>query len=45
MKLKEKIKKMELENVNKVLEKHLSNTDDICQIVGVACAMGRTIEE
>ena len=45
MKLKERIKRMELENVNKVLEKHLSNTDDICKIVDAVYAMGRTIEE
>ena len=45
MKLKERIRRMELENVNKVLEKHLSNTDDICKIVDAVYAMGRTIEE
>ena len=45
MKLKERIKRMELENVNEVLEQHLNNTDDICKIVDAVYAMGRTIEE
>ena len=45
IKLKERIKRKELENVNKVLEKHLNNTDDICKIVDEVYSMGRTIEE
>jgi hypothetical protein len=28
-----------------VLEKHLSNTDNVCKIVDAVYAMGRTIEE
>ena len=45
MKLKERIKRTELENVNEVLEKHLNDTNDICKIVNAVYAMGRTIEE
>ena len=39
------IRETELANANKVLEQHLSNTDDICKIVDAVYAMGRTIEE
>ena len=43
IKLKVNIRETELANANKVLEQHLSNTDDI--IVDAVYAMGRTIEE
>ena len=44
-KLKVNIRETELANANKVLKKHLSNTDDVCKIVDAVYAMGRTIEE
>ena len=45
IKLKVNIRETELANANKVLEQHLSNTDDICKIVDAVYAMGRAIEE
>ena len=45
IKIKVNISETELANVNKVLEKHLSNTDNVCKIVDAVYAMGRTIEE
>ena len=38
------ISETELANANKVLEKHPSNTDNVCKIVDAVYAMGRTIE-
>ena len=45
MKLKKGVSKVELDRANKILEKHLDNTDDICKVVDAVYAMGRTIEE
>ena len=45
IKIKVNISETELANANKVLEKHLSNTDNVCKIVDAVYAMGRTIEE
>ena len=45
MKLKRGVSKVELDRYNKILEKHLDNTDDICKVVDAVYAMGRTIEE
>ena len=45
MKLKKGVSKVELDRANKILEKHLYNTDDICKVVDAFYAMGRTIEE
>ena len=45
IKIKVNISETELANANKVLEKHLGNTDNVCKIVDAVYAMGRTIEE
>ena len=45
MKLKKGVSKVELDRADKILEKHLDNTDDICKVVDAVYAMGRTIEE
>ena len=45
IKIKVNISETELANANKVLEKHLSNTDNVCKIVDAVYAMGRTIEK
>ena len=45
IKIKVNISETELANANKVLEKHLSNTDNVCEIVDAVYAMGRTIEK
>ena len=45
MKLKKGVSKVEQDRANKILEKHLDNTDDICKVVDAVYAMGRTIEE
>ena len=45
MKLKKGVSKVELDRANKISEKHLDNTDDICKVVDAVYAMGRTIEE
>ena len=45
MKLKMKIKKVEFDNANKILENYLGETDDICKVIDAVYAMGRTIEE
>ena len=44
-KLKKGVSKVELDRANKILEKHLDNTDDICKVVDAVYAMGRTTEE
>jgi hypothetical protein len=45
IKIKVNISETELANANKVLEKHLSNTDNVYKIVDAMYAMGRTIKE
>ena len=45
LKIKVNTRKTEAANANKVLEKHLANTDDIYKIVDAVYAMGRTNEE
>ena len=45
LKLKKGVSKAEIERANKVLEKKLENTDDICKVVDAVYAMGRTIAE
>ena len=40
MKLKKGVSKVELDRANKILEKHLDNTDDICKVVDAVYAMG-----
>ena len=36
---------MRLTEQTKISEKHLNNNDDICKLIDVVYAMGRTIEE
>ena len=40
MKLKKEVSKVQLDRANKILEKHLDNTDDICKVVDAVYAMG-----
>ena len=35
----------EIDKANRILEKHLNNTRDICKLVGAVYAMGRAIED
>ena len=44
-KLKKGVPKAEIERANRILEKKLENTEDICKVVDAVYAMGRTIEE
>ena len=45
VKLKEKIKKEELERANKILKLHLEGNNDICKLIDAVYAMVKTIEE
>ena len=45
MKLKKGVTKAEIARANKILEKHLDNTSNICTVTDVVYAMGQTIEE
>ena len=45
MKLKKGVAKAEIDRANKILKKHLINTEDMCKVVDAVYAMGRTIEE
>ena len=45
MKLKRGVTKAEIARANKILEKHLDNTSNICTVTDVVYAMGQTIEE
>ena len=44
-KLKVNIKSTEIKNANRILQQHLSDTNDICKVVDAVYAIGRTIEE
>ena len=45
MKLKKGVAKAEVGRANKILEKHLGNTNNICTIIDAVYAMGEIIEE
>ena len=45
MKLKKGVAKAEIDRANKILEKHLGNTNNICTVIDAVYAMGQTIEE
>ena len=45
MKLKKGVAKAEIDRANKILEKHLGDTNNICTVIDVVYAMGQTIEE
>ena len=45
MMFQKRVPKAEIDRANKILEKHLNNTDNICKVVDAFYAMGRTIEE
>ena len=44
-KLKVNIKSTEIKNANRMLQQHVSDTNDICKVVDAVYAIGRTIEE
>ena len=44
-KLKVDIKTTDIKNANRILQQHLSDTNDICKVVDTVYAIGRTIEE
>ena len=44
-KLKKAVPKAEIERANRILEKKLKTTEDICKVVDAVYATGRTIEE
>ena len=43
--VKKGVSKAGIDRANRILEKHLNNTDDICKVVGAVYAPGRTIED
>ena len=45
MKLKKGVAKAKLGRANKILEKHLGNTNNICTVIDAVFAIGQTIEE
>ena len=45
MKLKKGVAKAEIDRANKILEKHLGNTNNICTVISAVYAMGKTTEE
>ena len=45
IKLKKGVAKAEIARANKILEKHLGNTNNICTVIDAVYAMGQTIEE
>ena len=45
MKLKKRVAKAETDKANKILEKHLGNTSNICTVTDAVYNMGQTIEE
>ena len=45
MKLKEGVAKAEIGRGNKILEKHLDNTNKICTVIVAVYAMGQKIDE
>ena len=45
MKLKKEVAKAEIEGANKILEKHLGNTNNIFTVIDAGCAMSQTIQE
>ena len=45
MKFKKGVAKAEISRANKILEKHLGNTNNVCTVIDAVYAMGQTIEE
>ena len=45
MKLKKGVAKAKIDRSNKILEKHLGNTNNICTVKGAVYVMGQTVEE
>ena len=45
MELKKGVAKAEIERANKILEKHLDNTNNIFTVIDAVYTMGQTIEE
>ena len=45
MKQKKGVAKAEIDRANKILEKHLGNTNNICTVISAVYAMGKTTEE
>ena len=45
MKLKKGVANTEIDRANKILEKHLGNTNNICTVIDAVYAKGQTIQE
>ena len=45
MKLEKGVAKADIDRANKILEKHLGNTNNICTVIDAVYAMGQTIAE
>ena len=45
MKLEKGVAKADIDRANKILEKHLGNTNNICTVIDAVYAMRQTIEE
>ena len=45
MKLKKGVANAEIDRANKILEKHIGNTNNICTVTDAVYAMGQSIEE
>ena len=45
MKLKKRVAKAQIDRANKILEKRLGNTNNICTVIDAVYAMSQTIEE
>ena len=45
MKLEKGVPKDQIDRANKILQKHLNNSDNICKVIDAVYAMGRTTEE
>ena len=43
--MKKGVAKAEIDRTNKILERHLSNTSNICTVIDAVYVLGQTIEE
>ena len=44
MKLRKGVTKTDIDRANKILEKHLGDTNNTCAVIGAIYTMGQTIE-
>ena len=45
MKLRKGVTKTDIDRANKILEKHLGDTNNTCAVIGAIYTMGQTIEK